>query len=190
MRFLVRSLLTPGSETLMKYRASRMHKRFYHEDVGDYHENYRERLLLYTQERSFQKPAVVWFDNIKVMLEAKIDPDGRWMKHIEERIYPENAKWFTAHTQMMYLAFCTTSIADDEFLLTENAYGIHDGPNIFHIDPDTRIRIEAAYTEYRMFAVISTKLIMVLRSFLFLVPGEDTSEKIRNWRENMYRLNA
>jgi hypothetical protein len=91
---------------------------------------------------------------------------------------------------MMYLAFCTTSIADDEFLLTENAYSIHEGPNSFLINPDTGKLTEAAYTEYHMFAAISPKLIMVLRSFLLPVPEEDNNEEIRNWREAMNQATA
>jgi hypothetical protein len=32
------------------------------------------------------------------------------------------------NTQVFYLAFCTPAKADDEFLMTENGYGIYEGP--------------------------------------------------------------
>jgi hypothetical protein len=124
------------------------------------------------------------------MLEMKMDPEGRWMTDLQKCIYPDDAQWFIAHTQMMYLAFCTTSIADDEFLLTENAYGIHEGPSSYQINPETGELVPTAYTEYHMFAVVSPKLIMVLRSVLLPVPEEDNNEQIKNWRETWYQQNA
>lgn len=174
---------------IMKYRGSGMHKRFYHEGAEGYSADDRERLLLYMQERGFNKPVDVWFDNIKGILELKMDPNGHWMRDLRERIYPDDAMWFISHTQMMYLAFCSSSIADDEFLLTENAYSIHEGPNSYQINPDTGEHTPTAYTEYHVFAVISPKLIMVLRSFLLPVPEEDNNEEIGKWRKTMYQLN-
>jgi hypothetical protein len=174
---------------IMKYRGSTMHKRFYHEGTEGYRADDRERLLQYMQENGFEKPVDVWFDNIKGMLELKMDTNGRWMRDLQERIYPDDATWFIAHTQMMYLAFCTTSIEDDEFLLTENAYSIHEGPNSYRINPHTGEHTPTAYTEYHAFAVISPKLIMVLRSFLLPVPEEDNNKEIGDWRKTMYQLN-
>jgi len=174
---------------IMKYRGSTMHKRFYHEGAEGYNADDRERLLQYMQEHGFKKPVDVWFDNIKGMLDLKMEPDGRWISDLQERIYPDDAQWFIAHTQMMYLAFCTTSIDDDEFLLTENAYSIHEGPNSYRLDPQTGEHIPTAYTEYHVFAVISPKLIMVLRSVLLPVPEEDNNKKIDDWRKSMYKLN-
>lgn len=174
---------------IMKYRGSGMHKRFYDESAEDYHANDRDRLLQYMKEKGFRKPVDVWFDNIKGMLELKMDSNGRWMRELQERIYPDDAIWFIAHTQMMYLACCSTAIEDDEFLLTENAYSIHEGPNSYRIDPQTGEQTPTAYTEYHVFAVISPKLIMVLRSFLLPVPEEDNDEEIGDWRKTMYQLN-
>jgi hypothetical protein len=174
---------------IMKYRGSGMHKRFYHESAEGYHADDKHRLLPYMQEKGFKKPVDVWFDNIKGMLDLKMDPEGRWMREIQERIYPDDAMWFIAHTQMMYLAFCSTAIEDDEFLLTENAYSMHEGPNSYRIDPQTGEQTPTAYTEYHVFAVISPKLIMVLRSFLLPVPEEDNDEEVGDWRKTMYQLN-
>jgi hypothetical protein len=174
---------------IMKYRGSTMHKRFYHEGAEGYRADDREKLLQYMQEKGFKKPVDVWFDNIKAMLELKMDPQCLWMRELRERIYPDDAMWFIAHTQMMYLAFCTTSIGDDEFLLTENAYSIHEGPNSYRINPHTGELTPTAYTEYHVFAVISPNLIMVLRSFLLSVPEEDNNEEIGDWRKTMYQLN-
>jgi hypothetical protein len=123
------------------------------------------------------------------MLDLKMDPDGRWMQDLPKRIYPDDAMWFIANTQMMYFAFCTPSIEDDEFLLTENAYSIHEGPNSYEINPHAGEQIPKAYTEYHVFSVISPKLIMVLRSFLLPVPEEDNNKRIGDWRKTMFEQN-
>jgi hypothetical protein len=188
-------LTRPDRDTLrkflfiMKYRSSRMHKRFYHKDTSEYSENDKEILLPYMRKKGFTKPVDVWFDNIKAMLELKMDPQGKWMNNLLERIYPDDAKWFISHTQMMYLSLCKPSSEDDEFLLTENAYGIHEGPSSFNINENTGELIPGSYTEYHVFAVISPRLIMVLRSFLLPVPEEDFDEEIREYRQTMHRLN-
>lgn len=114
---------------IMKYRSSRMHKRFYHQDAQGYFADDKEKLLRYMDEKGFKTPSDVWFDNIKGMLELKMDVKGDWMKELPARIYPDDANWFIMHTQMMYLALCTPTNKDQEFLLTENAYGVYEGPS-------------------------------------------------------------
>ncbi len=175
---------------IMKYRSSRMHKRFYYQNAEGYSANDREKLLQYMDERGFKKPVDVWFDNIKGMLELKMDVKDEWILDFPTRIYPDDARWFIMHTQMMYLALCTPANKDDEFLLTENAYGIYEGPSSVAIDPQTGETIMTPYTEFHKFAVISPKLMMVLRSFLLPVPEEDLDEEIKRFRDTMVKFNA
>lgn len=173
---------------IMKYRSSNMHKRFYHESSEDYADDDRERLLEYMREKGFEKPIDVWFDNIKAILELEMDPSGEWMEEIRKRVYPDDAEWFIHHTQSMYMALCTPSEGDDEFLLTENGYGIHEGPVSGRIDPSSGGFTATSYTEYHVFAAISPRLMIVLRSFLLPNPTEDHIQDVREFRQTMYRL--
>jgi len=170
---------------IMKYRSSNMHKRFYHQNGQGYSANDREKLLRYMEEKGFKKPVDAWFDNIKGMLELKMDVKDDWIRDFPTVIYPDDAKWFIAHTQMMYLALCTPANKDDEFLLTENAYGIYEGPSSALINPSTGEIDMTPYTEFHKFAVISPKPMMVLRSFLLPVPEEDLNEEIKTYRDTM-----
>lgn len=140
--------------------------------------------------KGFQKPIDVWFDNINAMLELKMDPAMEWMEWLMEHAYPDDAKWFIARSQMMYLALCTPSGQNDEFLLTENLYSVYEGPGSLSRDPDTNETVLRAYTELHTFSVVSPKLMMVLRSFILPVPEEDADEEMKAWREEMYQLNA
>ena len=156
-----------------------MHRRVYHQNAECCSENDRERLLEYMREKGYQKPRDVWFDNIREIPQLKMDPKGEWMGELRKRIYPDDAIWFIAHTQMMYIALCTPSAQDDEFVLTENTYSVHEGPNNFLINPDTNESILTAYTEFHVFAVISPKFIMVFRSFLLPLAEEDSDQDVK-----------
>ncbi|KIW69880.1 hypothetical protein PV04_02199 [Phialophora macrospora] len=175
---------------IMKYRSSSFHKRFYHDSAEGYNADDREALLKYMREKGFKKPIDVWFHNIKAMLELKMDPKLEWMQKLRDSAYPGDAEWFIINTEMMYLAFCTPSSHDDEFLLTENAYSVFEGPVSVEIDPDTYKTAETSYTEFHRFAVITPKLTMVLRSFLLPILEEDSDVEVRRWRETMMRMNA
>ncbi|OBT57412.1 hypothetical protein VE04_02573 [Pseudogymnoascus sp. 24MN13] len=175
---------------IMKYRSSNMHKRFCPETFEDYSSDDREELLEYVRGKDFEKPIDVWFDNIKAMLELEMDPGGEWMEKIRKRAYPPDAEWFVHHTQSMYMALCTPSEPEDEFLLTENGYGIHEGPVSGRVDPSTGQFTATSYTEYHVFAVISPRLLIVLRSLILPNPMEDNLQGIREFRQTMYRICA
>ncbi|KAI9778895.1 MAG: hypothetical protein M1839_007858 [Geoglossum umbratile] len=102
------------------------------------------------------KPLDVWLDNIKAMLELGVDLGDGWMEELQKHAYPDDTRWFISHMQMFYLALCTPPSQDDEFLLTEGAFGVHEGPASLQTHPDTGEPAER-YTEYHVFAVISPK---------------------------------
>ena len=175
---------------IMKYRSSGFHKRYSHHDAEHYSENDKDRLSEYMRKKGYEKPVDVWFDNIKAMLELKMDPQMKWMVWLREHVYPDDAMWFIAHCQKMYLALCTPSGSVDEFLLAENAYGIHEGPVSCYVDPKTMKMTEGSYTEFHVFAPISPRLMLVLRSFLLPVPEEDAHEETRVWRQSRFEQSA
>ena len=174
----------------MKYRGNGAHRRFYHQNAEDYSEDDQENLRKYMREKGYKRPVDVWFNNIAILLEIEIDTERKWMAELIERIYPDDAQWAISHMQSMYLAICTPSNQDDEFLLTENAYSIHEGPVSCVTNLETGEVRGGTYTEFHVFAVISPKLILVLRNFLLPVPEEDRDPSIRAWREKAYALNA
>ncbi|RFU24898.1 hypothetical protein B7463_g11446, partial [Scytalidium lignicola] len=174
---------------IMKYRTLGMHRRYFHENMEDYCEDDRDQMLLYMSEKGFKRPLDVWFDNIKGILDLKMDAKKEWPKRLTERIYPPDAMWYISHTEMMYLALCTPENEDDEFILTENGYGIHEGPVSGRVDSSTGKSIET-YTEFHMFAVVSPQLIMVLRSLMLPIKEEDAYENIKKEREELYLHNV
>ena len=172
---------------IMKYRTSHMGLRFQHEDAEDYSSDDREQLLGYMLQKGSKKPIEVWFDNIKAMLALKTDQTVNWAEELEKSAYPPDASWFITHMKRMYMALCTPSGLEDEFLLTENGYGIHEGPVSIRMDSSTGTETVTGYTEHHVFAVISPTLMIVLRSTLLPNREEDRDEAVREWRRNLYQ---
>ena len=163
---------------LLKYRGSRYHRRFYHDTAEDYDSNDRELLHDYMAEKGYTRPVDVWFNNLKTIMELPMDPEGAWMRELPKRIFYGDAMMFITHCQSMYMAICTPSDPNDEFILTDNSYNVFEGPNYCAADEDTG-KIEAtAYTPFHEFAPVSPKLMVVLRSFLIPVAEEDANPDV------------
>lgn len=172
---------------IMKYRANRFHKRYFHDEADAYDEDDKERMLNYMKEKGIKKPIDVWFDNIKGILDLKMDYGMEWVDKIMKRIYPDDAKWFINNTQQFYMAFCTPSATDDEFLLTQNAYSVYEGATSEICDPFSGKITPQVYTEFHVFAPISPRLIIVLRTFILPIPEEDADDSVREERESWYQ---
>jgi hypothetical protein len=173
---------------IMKYRGKNFHKRFVNSEMEGYVENDREQFLKYMRENGFRKPVDVWIHSIKAILELKMDYMGKWMKNLINQIYPDDAEWFIMYTEWMYLALCTPSDTDREFILTENCYNVFEGPQTVVIDPISGERKFMAWMNFHEFSPISPKLVMVLRSVVLPNPEEDKNESIKKWRENLFKL--
>lgn len=113
---------------IMKYRGSTAHRRYFHKDAADYIEDDRKSFLDYMKAKGFKSPTDVWFDNLKAILDLKMDAGLLWMEKLKKRMYPPDADWFINNTQSFYMSICTPETADDEFILTQNAYSMHEGP--------------------------------------------------------------
>lgn len=173
---------------IMKYRSSRFYRRFFHDTAATYSENDKEKVLDYMREKGYKRPVDIWFDNIKTLLEMEMDLKGDWAAQLRKSMYPTDAEWAIIHIQRMYLALCKPSSQGDEFLITENAYAIHEGPVSSRVDPVTGESTMTCYTEYHVFGVISPTLMMVLRNSILPIPEEDSDDEVRKLRETMYEL--
>ncbi|KAF9891410.1 hypothetical protein FE257_004266 [Aspergillus nanangensis] len=153
---------------LMKYRNAGMFDRYNHDHVDSYDSDDREQMLQYMESKGFSKPRDVWFHNLLQLLNVEMDAKKSWIGTLETRMYPYDAMMFELHLRYSFMAFCTPQSSEEEFLLTQNAYSIFEGPSTITLDPRT-VKIEpVVYTEYHNFAPISPKLIIILRSHLLL----------------------
>ncbi|KAK4494468.1 hypothetical protein PRZ48_014766 [Zasmidium cellare] len=91
---------------------------------------------------------------------------------------------FIVHMEQSYMAFCKPQCAGDEFLLTQNAFGISEGPNSGGMDPATGELDREILTEWHNFAPLSPTLLVILRNNC--LPGNDGGTTIEQSR--MYDL--
>jgi len=163
---------------IMKYRSQTFHQRF-NSETGAYIADDKEEMLNYMREKGFKRPVDVWFHNIRVFIDLKMDAEKQWIDIIQAQAYPRDAMWFVLHTQGFYLTLCQTSSPNDEFLLTRNAYSIFEGPSTMAIHPDTGLVNHLAYTEYHCFAPLTPNLMIVLRSFLLPQKAKEGVDEAR-----------
>ena len=155
---------------IMMYRNSTFAKRF-ETSREDYNSDDRELMLAYMDEKGFQTPRDVWFANIRAFLEVDLDGDGpKSLAGLTQRAYPMDARWFIAHMEAFFIAFCTPEKSEDEFLLTQNVYGVYEGPTS-----------AGPWTDYHRFAPVSPKIMIVMRSLLLPVAGIVEEDETRQW---------
>ncbi|RDL31810.1 Uncharacterized protein BP5553_09212 [Venustampulla echinocandica] len=172
---------------IMKYRGSRFHRRYFHENAEDYNADDREKMLKYMKEKGIKKTIDVWFDNIKAIIDLKMDYQMGWMDKLRKRIYPDDAEWCINNIQGFYMALITPNNKEEEFLLTQNAYSIFEGASTLKLSPITGKLELSAYTEFHLFAPIAPRLLIVLRSFILPVPEQD-SANILEQREQFLKV--
>jgi hypothetical protein len=162
---------------LMKYRNTGMFDRYKynHDHVDNYDADDRERMLTYMESKGFQKPRDLWFDNLRHLLDLEMDPGKAWRNTLRTRIYPDDAAMFEHHLHHSFMAFCRPELPEDEFLLTQNAFSIFEGPSTENVDALTGRTESVVYNEHHNFAPISPRLMIILRSHLLHVPGQSNA---------------
>jgi hypothetical protein len=170
---------------IMRYRKPGTQNRFSMDNAEEYVGDDKELFIEYMRRKGFKKPIEVWLDNIKAMLEIKMDIGTGWEEELGNTSYPLDAIWFVLHTKTFYISFCTPSDPGDEFLMTQNGYGIYEGPVSIVTNRETAEDEVIAYTEFHTFAHISPRLTIVLRSSLLPLVAEDGDINVRDAREKM-----
>ncbi|KAF8250899.1 hypothetical protein K440DRAFT_616539 [Wilcoxina mikolae CBS 423.85] len=153
---------------VMRYRSDTLWKKFGCTTMDEYTEVDKTHVQAFMKLRGFTKPAEVWLHTMKVILDTPVDSRGEWQKSVQENGFLHDAMLYIYHMTESYLSFCQPTHQHDEFIITENGFGINEGPNTFTygIDPHTKLPTikPESFTEYHKFAPLSPKLLLVLRS--------------------------
>jgi hypothetical protein len=88
------------------------------------------------------------------------------------------------NTRMFYLSFCTSFSTEDEFLVTENGYGTHEGPVSNVIDVETGDIVMSCYSEYQS---SRTSRQNGTQEPLLPLATEDTDAGVKESREVLHR---
>jgi hypothetical protein len=175
---------------VMKYRSPIFFRRFNHKTAEEYSSNDRTEFLSYMRATNKERPLDVWFDNLLQIIDKPMDPAGHWITELKGSMYPGDADWLFINIRTMYLAFVTPADTQEEFILTENAFNIHEGPVSTSVDRITGKQTITVYTEYHLLHAISPQLALVLRHTLLPEPLEDLDPELRDQRKFMLALEA
>jgi hypothetical protein len=146
---------------ILAYRNRNFHQRF-EGGKDDYNSNDRDELLAYMDDKGIKTPKDVWLQNIRAFINVDLgQEDEFWYGWLKNHAYPADARWFWKNMTTSYLCFCTPKDAGEEFLLTQNAYGIFEGP-CNHL----------SWTDWHTFAPVNHRLLIIMRNqFLGGIPN-------------------
>lgn len=97
-----------------------------------------------------QRPVSAEFALVEMYRDPGFDENSYHLETtLHAQIYPEDAFMFELHLLHRYMSFCQLQNIGEEFLLTENAFGIFEDPSTVHNE------VISIYTEYHNFAPIS-----------------------------------
>ncbi|KAL9052903.1 MAG: hypothetical protein Q9162_005129 [Coniocarpon cinnabarinum] len=160
---------------IMHYRNKGFHSRFTKsKDEYDYDD--RAFMLDFMEKEAIDTPIDVWFRNIRAILDADIQQYPEWETDATKlaqdfHAYELDMKWYLKNLQMHHLVFVQPQSPGLEFVLTENAFSIFEGPNSAH-----------AWTDYHLFSPVSPKLLILSRSILLGTGYEEDTERLQTMR--------
>lgn len=176
---------------VMKYRGVGFWAKYNH-ILEDYQHTDRDRVLKFMRERGFTKPIEVWLHTLKTILDTPIDPKDEWEHTISEKCFVLDGEWFIQNMNDFFLAFVQPKNPESEFILTDSAFGIHEGPTetiLTTKDSTNGMTTEwtesspgvpkpiCYFKEFHKMAPFSPKLLLVLRSHLIMDEGR--KERLR-----------
>ena len=155
----------------MRYRSYNFWSK-YTGTIDTYERSDRDALIEFLEEKSITDLRQVWLRNLEVIIKTEIDEDREWLQTIGREMFGDDADMYVFHMSESYMAFCEPLSSEDEFILTDNGFGIFEGPVIYD---STNLKSTGAdgslprvgdptYTEFHKLAPLSPRLILVLRS--------------------------
>jgi len=157
---------------LMLYRGI-VFRDMYSTSIEDYKESDKERVVEFIQRKGFKNLKELWAHHLTVIMETTIDARGTWKDTVRKEMVHDNAHHFIKHCEDFCLTIVQPEAGEDEFILTENCFGIFEG----NVDWNTPYGCQIF--PYHYLAPISPRLALVLRRrLLFDHPIQDTVEEV------------
>ncbi|KAH0491110.1 hypothetical protein TgHK011_002553 [Trichoderma gracile] len=167
---------------LLTYRGEQYHRKYNLASLQEYDDDDKELLQAYMTKHGFTRPIDVWLQSLETIIDLDMDAQRRWMKSIFKSVYFPIADFFASHIDDLYMAICTPTNPDEEFVLTDNCYNVSEGPTTSHYDEASGKYITKS-PRFHMFAPISPRLMLVLRNGHLPEPTRDADPEERALRE-------
>jgi hypothetical protein len=124
------------------------------------------------RKKGHRRPIDVWLETIVEIIKLNLDGNDRWPLELQNHVYIEDAMWAELIMRLMYPVVCTPSQPDEEFILSEHAYCLHEGP-VYH----------KHYTELHIICVLTPRLVLLLRQEALPEIVEDKDEAVKTKKQ-------
>lgn len=111
-----------------------------------------------------------------------MDVGGQWEGTISSTVYFAIADRFVKHVKGYWMAICTPANSEEEFVLTENGYNVHEGPTVSFEDKNTGECISLG-SAFHYFAPIAPRVMMLLRNQHLPEPLDDGDPDTKELRK-------
>jgi hypothetical protein len=157
---------------IMKYR-KHAHVRTLQPSAPENYEGYdKARLLEYMREKGHRRPIDIWLEPIVEIIKLELDGNDEWPLELQKHIYIEGIMWAELIMRLMYPVVCTPSQPDEDFVLSEHAYCLHEGP-VYH----------KYCTELHIICVLTPRLALLLRQEALPEIVEDKDEAVKTKKQ-------
>ncbi|KAH6659071.1 hypothetical protein BKA67DRAFT_543484 [Truncatella angustata] len=175
---------------IMKYRGPGYFEKYLSQDPQSYNSEDKHLVRDYMVEKGFATPRDVWLHNIRTILNLDMDAEGRWRTKLQDTMFPADAAMFVFHIEHSYIALCTPEENGDEFILTDQAYNLFEGPTHNTFCGETHEYMGETYMCFHEFAPVSPRLMIVLRSNVLPEALEDKDSRKQKIRQRMQNMAA
>jgi hypothetical protein len=174
---------------VMTYRCTNIFSRYNHQSVLDYDSADKEDMLQYMRENGHDRPIDVWYYNLLAILNLPFEDDDEWYKKVLPGIYPADARWVQIYMHTMFPVICAARAREEEFILTEHAFCVHEGPISIYTEYPTLQTRQFASFEFHAICVISPRLALVFRSHFLPERGDQDNTMMQaNKKEGLSKF--
>ncbi|KAI1013645.1 hypothetical protein LB503_010629 [Fusarium chuoi] len=174
---------------LLNQRGSGFFKAYNCESIDEYGKNDRDLLKEFMDRNGIQRPLDVWLQGFCELKSSIIDLDMRvtadWQQTVKSTVYYGLFCHFVEHITEFWMSFCTPASEDQEFILSDTGSHVYEGLTVDFQDEKTGESLDPG-PRFHLFAPISPRLMIVLRSKHLPEPHEDKSPEIKTTRQ-LYR---
>lgn len=163
---------------VMKYRSTLFFTRYNHKRREDYNDNDKKNMLDYMERCRFARPIDVWFDNLVKILTTRAKNEVEYVRKLRTSMYPKDVLWVELHMLLKYPVVCVPAREDEEFVLSEHAFSLYEGPN----DGDGK-----PWTEFHTLCVVAPRVAILMRDDCLPELIDDQNKTVRQRHKEVLR---
>nr|RBQ84781.1 hypothetical protein FVER53263_12923 [Fusarium verticillioides] len=167
---------------LLNQRGSGFFKTYNCNSIDDYKKDDRDLLEEFMDRHGIQRPLDVWLQALSSIIDLDMRVTANWQQTLKTTVYYGLFCHFVEHITGFWMSFCTPSSEDQEFILSDTGSHVYEGPTVDFQDKTTGEFLRLG-PRFHLFAPISPRLMIILRSQHLPEPHEDNNPETKAMRQ-------